>query len=350
MNDMTNDLLRTVDRIFEEICTKSLRESAEAGNWPKALWQALDEVGLTRAALPESAGGVGLTFDDAMAALRRSAYHAAPVPLAETMLAGRLLAAAGLDVPDGTLTIAPVTQQDRLVIRDASSGHTLSGVAHRVPWGDQCEYVVIVADRGGVETVALVRAVGTAKHSEKNLAGEPRTQLEFNGTPLVSAAPLAGARARIEAEGALYRSVQMAGALERLLEYSLQYANERVQFGRPIGKFQAVQHMLAQLAGHTAASSAAADAAVEASAVEPNELAVAIAKARTGEAAGKAAEIAHQVHGAMGYTREHSLHFSTRRLWAWRDEFGNETVWQTRLGRIVAAKGADALWPMLTAI
>jgi acyl-CoA dehydrogenase len=148
----------------------------------------------------------------------------------------------------------------------------------------------------------------------------------------------------------LYRSVQIAGALEHALEYTLLYANERVQFGRPIAKFQAIQHLLAVLAGHTAAASAAADAAVEASRLAPDEFAVAVAKSRTGEAAGKAAEIAHQVHGAMGYTREHNLHYSTRRLWSWRDEFGNESFWQTRLGRMVAARGADALWPMLTAI
>jgi len=97
-----------------------------------------------------------------------------------------------------------------------------------------------------------------------------------------------------------------------------------------------------------AAASAAADAAVEASAAAPDEFAVAVAKSRTGEAAGKSAEIAHQVHGAMGYTREHNLHYSTRRLWSWRDEFGNETYWQSRLGRAVAAQGADALWPMLS--
>ena len=144
------------------------------------------------------------------------------------------------------------------------------------------------------------------------------------------------------------RSVQIAGALERTLAYALSYANERVQFGRPIGKFQAVQHMLALLAGQAAAASAIADAAVEASAQAPGEFAVAAAKARAGEAAGKGAEIAHQVHGAMGFTREHSLHYVTRRLWAWRDEFGNETYWQKRLGRMVAAKGADALWPLLT--
>jgi len=76
---------------------------------------------------------------------------------------------------------------------------------------------------------------------------------------------------------------------------------------------------------------------------------VAVAKVRVGEAAGNGAAIAHQVHGAMGFTYEHSLHHSTRRLWAWREEFGNEAVWAARLGRMVAERGADGLWPFITA-
>jgi acyl-CoA dehydrogenase len=149
------------------------------------------------------------------------------------------------------------------------------------------------------------------------------------------------------------RAQQMAGALEHILDQSVQFALDRVQFGRPIAKFQAVQHNLAQLAGEAAAAGAAADAAAEAiagsgiaGATVPAE--VAIAKVRVGEAASTGAAIAHQVHGAMGFTREHSLHHSTRRLWAWREEFGNETYWSMRLGRMVAANGADALWPTLT--
>jgi len=209
---------------------------------------------------------------------------------------------------------------------------------------------VVIAGFDGKESVALVTPAGAAGGIEKNLAGEPRVQMRFEAARVIAAAPLADARMRLTMEGALCRSVQMAGALERVLEYALQYANERVQFGRPIGKFQAIQHLLAVLAGHAAAASAAADAAVEASRAAPDEFAVAVAKARTGEAAGKSAEIGHQVHGAMGYTREHNLHYSTRRLWSWRDEFGNETWWQTLLGRRVAARGADALWPMLTGV
>jgi len=348
MSEMRNDLQQTLDRIFEAHCPKSVRESAEAGAWPAALWQALEAVGVTRAALPEEAGGPGIAFEDAMFALKRSAYHGAPLPLAETMLAGRLLAAAGIAVPQGSLTLAPVHQGDRLTFAQGAAGATVSGRAQRVPWGNACAHALVAGEREGKGVVGLVALAGVAASVEKNLAGEPRALLKFERAPLLAFAPLAGALSRLEAEGALYRSVQMAGALERTLEHALRYANERVQFGRPIAKFQAIQHMLAVLAGQVAAASAAADAAVETSRLAPDEFAVSVAKSRSGEAAGKGAEIAHQVHGAMGYTREHNLHYSTRRLWSWRDEFGNEAYWQSRLGRAVAAGGADALWPMLS--
>ncbi len=350
MSELQSDLIRTVDRVLDDHCSKAVREAAEAGEWPSDLWQALEAVGLTRCALPEGAGGFGLEFTDAMLVLRRCAYHAAPVPLAETALAGRLLTSVGLEVPDGPLTVAPVVQGDRLVIAKGASGLTLSGIAQRVPWGDSCAWVVVAAEYDGQPTVALVATAGLATRTERNLAGEPRVDLNFDNAPVQGCAPVHDARERLENEGALYRSVQIVGALQRVLEYSIQYANERVQFGRPIGKFQAVQHLLAVLAGHVAASSAAVDLAVEASCENASEFAVSVAKSRAGEAAGKCAEIAHQVHAAMGYTREHNLHFSTRRLWSWRDEFGNESYWQTRLGRAVAASGADALWPMLTAL
>jgi acyl-CoA dehydrogenase len=348
MSEMRNDLLKTVDRIFDEHCARAVRESAEAGEWPAALWQALEDVGLTRAVLAEAAGGPGLDFDDAMLALRRSAYHAAPVPLAETMLAGRLLAAAGMAVPPGALTVVPAHRGDQLALAQGAAGVTLSGTARRVPWGNLCAHAVVAGELEGKGALGLVATARAARGVEKNLAGEPRALLEFEAAPLLAWAALDDARARLETEGALLRSVQMAGALERTLEYSLQYANERIQFGRPIAKFQAIQHMLAQLAGHVAAASAAVDAAVGASSLAPDEFAVAVAKSRAGEAAGKGAEIAHQVHGAMGYTREHNLHYGTRRLWSWRDEFGNETYWQSRLGRAVAAQGAEALWPILS--
>jgi alkylation response protein AidB-like acyl-CoA dehydrogenase len=190
----------------------------------------------------------------------------------------------------------------------------------------------------------------------ENIAREPRDSLRFDGSP-VSLRPVGSGAAALRAVGAALRSQQIAGALLRLTAMTTQYAQDRVQFGRPIGKFQAVQQNLAVLAGQTAAACAAADLAAEAvaaftSAVHDGGLRVlqiAAAKARTGEAAGIGAAIAHQVHGAIGFTFEHSLHFLTRRLWSWRDEFGNEAEWNRLVGRHMAAAGADRLWAELTA-
>ncbi len=128
----------------------------------------------------------------------------------------------------------------------------------------------------------------------------------------------------------------------------MKYVSERKQFGRPIGSFQVIQHQLALLAGHTAAAGIAAANAFRAADRGDAAFEIAVAKVRTGEAAGLGAGIAHQCHGAIGFTYEHSLHFVTRRLWSWRAEFGSESHWADAIGRRVAESGADALWSYLT--
>jgi alkylation response protein AidB-like acyl-CoA dehydrogenase len=150
--------------------------------------------------------------------------------------------------------------------------------------------------------------------------------------------------------GALMRAAQMAGAMEAALDLSTRYANDRVQFGRPIGKFQAVQQQMALLAEETAAALVAVESAAIAVAQgrASVDFAIAAAKTRAGMAAGRVAEIAHQVHGAIGFAEEHALHYLTRRLWSWRDEFGDESYWASALGQRVAAAGADGLWPLIT--
>ena len=140
----------------------------------------------------------------------------------------------------------------------------------------------------------------------------------------------------------------MAGAMERILDMTVQYAKDRIQFGRPIGKFQAVQQQIAVLAGHVAAASAAAHGAADARARGHARFEIACAKIRIGEAAGHVAAIAHQVHGAMGFTHEHTLHLGTRRLWAWRDEFGSEAEWSGWVGRVAAGVGGENLWSFMT--
>ena len=155
----------------------------------------------------------------------------------------------------------------------------------------------------------------------------------------------------VRGAGALLRAAQMAGAMEAALDLATTYANDRVQFGRPIGKFQAVQQQLALLAEEAAAALVAVESAAICLAEQRQsaEFAVGAAKVRAGEAAGTVAEIAHQVHGAIGFTEEHSLHYLTRRLWSWRDEFGDKSYWAAFLGRRIAAAGGAGLWPLITA-
>ena len=347
MNDSADDIiLDTATRIFQDLCEPATINDTEKGVWPKPLWDALEESGLPLAWVPDDLGGAGAAMADGFAVLRVAGRFAVPAPLAETLMAGWLLARAGIAVPNGPMTVAPVHADGHIVV---GSGGRLAGRARHVPFARNAGHLAVLASRGGEPVVALVEAEGLPISQATSLAGEPRDEVSFGGAVAAAVRPVALDQDMLVGFGAAVRLQQMAGALEKILEQSVQHALDRTQFGRPIAKFQAVQHNLATLAGEVAAASAAADAAAEAcSGPEIGLAEVAIAKVRGGEAAGTGSAIAHQVHGAMGFTYEHSLHHATRRLWAWREEFGNETLWAQRLGRMVAAHGADQLWSFIT--
>lgn len=351
---MSDLLTENAERLFALHCTKAVVQAAESGAFPQPLWDAVTAAGFAAALLPEHAGGFGVTPAEAMAILQVSAFHAAPIPLAETMLAGWLLATAGLPVPEGPLTLAPVRLSDTLTLTpEGPPEHPvwrLQGTARRVPWGRHAAIAVLASGH-----VALV-PLQTASHHDANLAGEPRDTLTFDLLlPPEAVAPIPFTPSTLRHAGAALRTVQIAGALARALALSVAYAQTRVQFGRAIGKFQAVQHNLAIMAGQAAAAQAAASLAAEAlgSCVQDGglpTLAIAAAKSRAGEAATIAASIAHGTHGAIGFTQDYDLHHATRRLWSWRDEFGNEAEWNAILGRAALQAGADALWPTLAAV
>jgi acyl-CoA dehydrogenase len=345
----TRELLReAAERLLEKHCSADARRRADGGELPKPLWRALEDAGYAAALVPEGAGGAGLELPDALSLLIVAGRHAAPVPLAETMLAGWLLSSAGIAMPAGPLAVAPVRDEELPVARQEGGAWRLDGKASRVPWASQAAAIAVLA-RSGKACVAALVAPGDCRVTRgANVAGEPRDEVEFPGARC-AAAPTRLDEHALFALGAVMRSAQMAGALQRVLEASVTYAGERVQFGRPIGRFQAVQQNLAVLAGQAAAATAAAEAAIEAAARDLHALPVAAAKIRAGEAAGIGAAIAHQVHGAIGFTQEHTLHYATRRLWSWRDEFGSEAWWSRRLGGEIAAKGADGLWQFITA-
>jgi acyl-CoA dehydrogenase len=344
---MSDQLADSAERLFATYVTKDVLKAADAGSFPAALWAAVTEAGYTAALLPEEAGGFGATVAEAMRLLQISAAHTAPIPLAETMLAGWLLARAGLKVPEGVLTLAPVRKADAVAMTQEGEGWRLTGCATRVPWAREAAAIVVLAG----EAIASVPTHGLAIARDVNLAHEPRDTVTFDVLLPASAvvgAPPSFTAAHLRAAGAALRTVQIAGAISRVLATSVGYAQTRVQFGRPIGKFQAIQHYLAQLAGQSAAAIAAAAMATEALAGDLSPLAIGAAKARAGEAASLAAGLAHQSHGAIGFTQEYELHYATRRLWSWRDEFGNEAEWNAIVGRAALQAGADGLWPALT--
>jgi acyl-CoA dehydrogenase len=280
------------------------------------------------------------------------------------MLAAWVASSAGLAVSEQPMTVGPVRADDRLTLERDGNGWRLSGHASRLPWATNAARIVLLADGpDGAMAVALDgipgssargQAAGTEVATGRNMAGEPRDTLTFAGLRVAgdAVAPTATGvdRAALYRRGALARAVLMAGAMERALDTAVTYAGERKQFGRQIGKFQAVQQQLAVMAGQVAAAGAAADMGVEALSIDDpakQEFIIAIAKTRVGDAATLASEIAHQVHGAIGFTKEYSLQLSTRRLWSWRDEFGGDTEWAAKVGAYVCAGGADRLWPTL---
>lgn len=340
MSETQDLLLRTLDRVIEDTLETSTRSAADRNpGWPAEVWDALAEQGMIAIGEPTEAEP---TFADVMALVRRAAFHAAPVPIAETILARRMLGGAGIDLPDGALSVAPPGAGQGVRF----AGGRLSGIASGVAWGSSVSGIVVAAD----DHLVLVDPSAASAGAAYNMAGEPRDAVDLARARIIASAPFVEAAAVLEAQGALVRSVQLAGASSRVLEHCMTWVNERIQFGKPIAKFQAIQHLMAEMAAEVAAGSAAVELAVEANAAGSDRLTVAIAKARGGEAAGRICAIAHEVFGAMGFTQEHTLHYATRRLWSWRDEFGPEVQWQAEIGRTFAANGADALWPALTAL
>jgi alkylation response protein AidB-like acyl-CoA dehydrogenase len=284
VSDYKDLLLDTVEQFFHEKCTPEVVATAERNGWAPALWEELDQLGITRI-------GVVGTREEALGVVQLAGRFAAPIPLAETVLASFMEP----DLPPGPATVA---------------------AGGRAPYGRMAAHIV------GADAFEVFPDV--------NLAGEPLDRVEPAG--LDALLP----------EGALVRSVQIVGALETVLDLTCSYARDRVQFGRPLSRFQVVQAKLAELASEVEEAAAAAGRAV----ANASPLNIAIAKVRCGTAAGRAAAIAHQLHGAIGVTQEYRLQQFTRRLWSWRDDFGNDTQWAIRLGHEAVRMGPDQAWEL----
>ena len=145
----------------------------------------------------------------------------------------------------------------------------------------------------------------------------------------------------------LATTCQMAGAMSAALALTVQYARERQQFGKALSTFQAIQQQLSVFAEEVAATNMAAAAACRARDRGPAHFEIAAAKLRANIAVGTVTSVAHQVHGAMGFTKEYKLQRLTKALWQWRSDYGNDRYWSDELGKIIARQGADGFWPAL---
>ncbi len=310
-------------RMLADTCTYEAVQEAEVNGWSDAVWNRLRESGFSDLS--------SIPLEDAIAILELAGEHAAPVPLAETALAGWLL---GAGAPE-SVSVAPANE---LRLADG----VVSGVAGRIPWGRRTEHVVAVI---GADAIVLPLSAAARVEHRTNLAGEPRDDLLFDRAAPVDVRPAA---CELRERGALVRAAQMSGALGAMARLTIAYAGERRQFGRPIAAFQAVQQHLVAIAQDASLIATAVEAATRTAAQGPAMFEVAAAKLLASQAALRATRAAHQVHGAMGMTQEYRLHHFSRRLWAWRSEYGDEQYWARRVGRAVAASGAERLYPIIT--
>lgn len=302
------------------------------------LWQVLDELGLVRLTGDESRGGSGADWRAVSALLAAASAAAVPTPLVEhDLLAGWLLETAGLAMGDG---LATAFLMDR------------SGTTHAVPWARDARFAVPMRFDGEHWMVAHLEADRLDIRRSENLAGEPRDTVTIETDDVMWTPVPEGTAELFFMRGALARALQMCGAMERIVELSIEHVSSREQFGRALSRFQAVQRLVSHTAAETALARAAADAAVNyverAGWDDRTAIAVAAAKSCAGHAASTVVRNAHQVHGAIGTTSEHDLHRLTRPVLAWRSEFGSVARWDRLLTKAAVSAGRGGAWSLVT--
>ena len=310
--------------VLADRCTPKVVRAIEAGgrDAPEArvLWAQLEATGLDHALLSEDQGGAGLGLAQAFGVLEQCGAHALPLPLAETMLARALLAQAGVPQAPGPIALA-----SGQLLADGGLHCALVRGAH-------------VADAVLVQAGGRCRLLPVATAQFSAQAGAQDAALRWRLDQVQAAPPLAlPAGMDMRMLQAAIVAPQMAGALACVFQRTLQYANERQQFGRPIGKFQAIQHQLAVMSEQVFAARMAAQIGCSGEGLQLDRLRVATAKARCSEAALAVAETAHAIHGAIGFTEEYDLQLFTRRLHTWRQTAGSESHWQRIAGEALLA-------------
>lgn len=304
----SNELLDPFNRLLEDVASPAKVREIEAGGCADSLWGSLEDSGFLDALVPESAGGAGLSLADVQPLLQALGYHAVPVPVADTMAARALLAEAGIERPSGPILLA-------------TRGGNGTGA---VPQAQVASHMLVdVGERVVLATLAEANVSVTGVHN--SLGAVLSWQGEPEGPSFAS--PGGGLRPL----AAVLRAADIAGSADRLLQMTTAYTNERVQFGKPIGKQQAIQQQLAVMAEQVVAARIASQIGCSGG-MPPSLEVAATAKHVTSRAAVEIASIAHGVHGAIGISEEYDLQLYTRRIREWRLADGSEGYWARMLG------------------
>jgi acyl-CoA dehydrogenase len=287
------------------------------------LWQTIENSGFADALRGEANGGAALSLSDAFPLLMLCGQYALPVPLAETIVARAWLDNQTTVVPTGSITLAMGTISD-----------TGELSCHNVTSGRVADWVLVGVQSSENFTLLLPRDQATQSSAafplDANLTWPKRISPNSPYLPAID----------IRCHQAYIYASQLAGALMTIFDRTLQFANDRQQFGKPIGKFQAIQHQLSVMAEHVFAARMAAQIGSHSADATPELHRVAVAKARTSEAALEVAALSHSIHGAIGFTAEFDLHLFTRRLHLWRQAAGSESYWHKVLGHaLVSGQG-----------
>ncbi|WP_223509449.1 acyl-CoA dehydrogenase family protein [Pseudomonas sp. BF-RE-29] len=305
-----------IEKILSDLCTPALVRAVESGDNAATLWSALEDSGFLELLSPESAGGAGLALNALLPIFVAFGRCALPVPAAQSIAARALLRNGPITPPTGMLTLAGTAcrQPDGLLC------------VPRVVFGLLADFALV-----NLEGELLLLDCSLARRESTGVHGSQCATLYWPQDSLGSAIGNNGEEVRVF--NAAIHAAAIAGAMEQVLAMTLEYCNDRVQFGKAIGKFQAVQHQLSVMAEQVAAARIAAELAFSGDFQVPDLMATAIAKARTSMAVPQVTAIAHALFGAIGVTEELDLQLFTRRLHEWRISDGSETWWNGIVGQ-----------------
>lgn len=320
--------------LIEDVLPAEALDTSVHRTFDQELWETLTEVGLHRLTGSEDAGGAEASWAEAAVLVSRTAYCAAEVPVVEhDLLAGWVTDQVGLTV--GSLAT--------LAVLDGS------GRAVNVAWAPVVDTFVLVWP--DLSRIACVGADEVQIEPVAHIAGRPTGHVVVPVLPEgtdVSPEMIA----ELWHRASLARTIQLCGAMERAVELAAEHVTTRVQFGRPLAKFQMVQKMVVDIAAEAALARIATDAAV-AAAIEDGftaasaQFAILAARSCAGHAVSVVVRGAHQLHGAIGTTVEHQLHRFTAPMLAWRSEWGDTAAADRELGAQALAAGSAGIWSLV---